>query len=84
MHKHAAALVLATVSVYWESTRAQLGGSDQFNVDAGNTGHDPFLVPESIASDTDPLAGHTTYNLIVKTKKDWITSIYGVRCAASC
>ena len=44
----------------------------------------PFIVPETLVSDTDPLAGHTTYRLIAKTKTDYITTIYGARCLASC
>ena len=41
-------------------------------------------MPETLVSDTDPLAGHTTYRLIAKTKTDYITTIYGARCLASC
>jgi hypothetical protein len=74
---YAAGLVLAAVSWYFESARAQ---QTEFDIDENIDGKQGFLFPESLVSDTDSLAGHTTYRLIAKTKIPYITSIYGV-CA---
>ena len=71
---HAAGLVLAAVSWYFESAQAQ---QSEFDIDENIDGKQGFLFPESLVSDTDSLAGHTTYRLIVKTKMPYITSIYG-------
>ena len=74
LNMHAAGLVLAAVSWYFESAQAQ---QSEFDIDENIDGKQGFLFPESLVSDTDSLAGHTTYRLIVKTKMPYITSIYG-------
>ena len=73
---HSATLVLAEVSVSFETAWAQGdAGQGEFATNTGDS--NPFIIPETLVSDTDTLAGHTTYHLIARTKTDYITSIYG-------